>query len=316
MTIKSSFLLLVLLLMGGCSEMDSVQEQVEKKYTDSDGLIHAYPETRNSEYLSESIGLYMEYLVLVEDKQNFSEQYEILKKYFLIQESGFHFIPWRLKENAATNALIDDLRIISALEKATEIFGDKEYRILADNLSHTLATVQHRDHFTVDFYDWSLAIPARRITLSYLADHQSISAESFKLLEDVDADHVFFPEYYDIATNKYVSGHEVHMIDQLLIALNREKRGQGSEIFANWLIEEWSTKQKIYGRYDRKTLESVVEYESLAVYYYLHAYFSEIGEIELMNEVSRHANEIATAETLSQAHFFDFIHYQLMLEKQ
>lgn len=316
MKMKFVMLFLVLLMMGGCGKMESVQEQVEKNYTNADGLIHAYPTEQDSEYLSETLGLYMEYLTLVEDDENFSKQVEVLKNHFVAQENGHSFIRWRLNEKASTNALIDDIRIIKALEQASDIFGNEEYRTLADKLSEAVSSVQSEGSYTVDFYDWSLEMPAQRLTLSYLDDNGAITAESYEVLDNVKASEVFFPEYYDTAAERYISSNEVHMIDQLLIALNREKSGQPSEQFAEWLKEEWNRKQKLYGRYDRQTLKATVDYESLAVYYYLHAYFSTLGETELADEVFQHSKEIAADGMLDNAHFFDFIHYQLLAHKQ
>ena len=312
MKAKAALLLFTLALVCGCGKAVPVQEQVTAKYTAENGLIHAYPGDQNSEYLSESIGLYMEYLVLAGDSETFAAQFESLQNHFLVQDGELNFIRWRL--DASTNALVDDLRIIRALEQATETFGEKEYKELADRLSETIVAIQSQDNMTVDFYDWSLNMPARRLTLSYVDGNKAISDESFKLLENIPADGTFFPEYYDTAAGEYVSSGEVHMIDQLLIALNREKRGQPSEVFTEWLTEEWEEHGKIYGRYDRKTEETTVKYESLAVYYYLQTYFTVLDEPELAADVSRHTEKIATARMLRTAHFFDFIHYQLMQE--
>ncbi|WP_084243370.1 hypothetical protein [Planomicrobium okeanokoites] len=316
MKMKFVMLFLVLLMMGGCGKMESVQEQVEKNYTNADGLIHAYPTEQDSEYLSETLGLYMEYLTLVEDDENFSKQVEVLKNHFVAQENNHSFIRWRLSEKASTNALIDDIRIIKALEQASDIFGNEEYRTLADKLSEAVSSVQSEGGYTVDFYDWSLRMPAERLTLSYLDDNGAITPESYGLLDKVDTGEVFSPEYYDTAAEQYISSNEVHMIDQLLIALNREKSGQPSEQFAEWLKEEWNREQKLFGRYDRQTLKTTVDYESLAVYYYLYAYFSTLGETELADEVFQHTKEIAADGMLDNAHFFDFIHYQMLAQKQ
>ncbi|XKE94934.1 hypothetical protein LG326_00935 [Metaplanococcus flavidus] len=316
MKMKFVMLLLVLLMMGGCGKMESVQEQVEKNYTNTHGLIHAYPTEQDSEYLSETIGLYMEYLTLIEDEENFSKQFEVLKKHFLVQENGHSFIRWRLNENASTNALVDDIRIITALEQAAEIFSKEEYKMFAAKLSEAIATVQVQGGSTVDFYDWSLEMSAERLTLSYLDDNGAITPESYRLLDKADASEVFFSEYYDTDAEQYVSSKEVHMIDQLLIALNREKRGRHSEKFAAWLKKEWNEEQKLYGRYDRQSLKATVDYESLAVYYYLHTYFSMTGNSELADEVFQHTKEIAADGMLDNAHFFDFIHYQMLVQKQ
>lgn len=313
---KFILLLLLLLVIGGCGNMDSVQEQVEKNYTNSDGLIHAYPQDPDSEYLSESIGLYMEYLLLVEDDKRFQEQFELLQQHFVETENGSSFVLWRLNEDAATNALIDDIRIIDALTRGSELFGNTDYTAMAENLSQSISTVQVHDGYTVDFYDWSFAMPAERLTLSYLNTSEAVSEKSVELLKNTDASRVFFPEYYDTSEETYLNSDEVHLIDQLLIALNREKAGQHSELFSTWLKEEWTSEHQLFGRYDRESTEPSVDYESLAVYYYLHSYFTLLDEGELAAQVVQRAQDIATEDMLSGAHFFDYIHYQLLLEEQ
>ena len=309
-------LVFLLLMTSGCGDMDSVQEQVKKEYTHSTGLIHAYPGKPDSEVLSESLGLYMEYLLLAGDKQTFQKQVSILENEFLINENRLSFIQWRLNEKATTNALIDDIRILSVLQRAADSFENTAYKELADKISRSLSSVQMHNNYTVDYYDWSYSLPAQRLTLSYITDSQVISKKSVELLENVDTTRVFFPEYYDTELQEYMNNDEVHLIDQLLIAINREKENLHSELFLNWLKEEWSNKQRLYGRYNRETKDSTVDYESLAVYYYLQNYFLLIGEEDMASEVVQRAKDIASEEMLAQAHFFDYIHYQLMLQEQ
>ncbi|MDN3437304.1 hypothetical protein QMA04_04330 [Planococcus sp. APC 3900] len=296
--------------------MDSVQEQVEKEYMHSDRLIHAYPGKPDSEVLSESLGLYMEYLLLAGDEQNFQEQVSILKNQFLVNEDALSFIQWRLNEKATTNALIDDIRILSVLQRAADAFENTAYDELADELSIALSSVQVHNDYTVDYYDWSYSLSAQRLTLSYATDSQVISEKSVELLKKVDSTRAFFPEYYDTKQQKYINSDEVHLIDQLLIAINREKENLHSESFFNWLKEEWNNEQRLYGRYNRETKDATVDYESLAVYYYLQSYFLLTGEEEMAREVVQQAKNIASEEMLAQAHFFDYIHYQLMLQEQ
>lgn len=309
-------LFFLLLMMSGCGDMDSVQEQVEKEYMHSDRLIHAYPGKPDSEVLSESLGLYMEYLLLAGDKQTFQEQVSILENEFLINENRLSFIQWRLNEKATTNALIDDIRILSVLQRAADSFENTAYKELADKISRSLYSVQMHNNYTVDYYDWSYSLPAQRLTLSYVTGSQVISEKSVELLKNVDATQVFFPEYYDTRLQEYINNDEVHLIDQLLIAINREKENLHSKSFFYWLKEEWNNEQRLYGRYNRETKDATVDYESLAVYYYLQSYFLLTGEEEMAREVVQQAKNIASEEMLAQAHFFDYIHYQLMLQEQ
>lgn len=309
---KTRFLVLGALLLGGCS-MGSVQETVNDSYMNDQKLIHAYPNEITSEYLSESIGLYMEYLVLIDDNQSFQEQYEILTHQFIDRQAENTFIQWRLDTNSTTNALIDDLRIISSLEKAAEQFDNKAYLKFAEELSKSITNLQNNNGFTVDFYDWKHHLPAKRVTLSYLEDTDLLLEKTVKLLVEVSDAEVFFPEYYDVSEQIYMKSEEIHMIDQLLIAINLGKEGIKSEVFQEWIVAAWIEEGRVYGRYDREFQDATVEYESLAVYYYLHEYFLLIGEEVLAKEVKMHVNTLVESDILKNAHFFDYIHYQLLL---
>lgn len=315
MKIKAGIPLIFLALIGGCGDVDPVQNHVEQFYENDEGLIHAYPQEPDSEYLSESIGLYLEYLLLIEDQKTFQKQVENLQNHFLIKEHNFLFVQWRLHHNATTNALIDDMRIISVLERAAHHFGNVDYKDLAEELSSTIANTQKVEDYTVDFYDWTLSLPAQRLTLSYLNKAHLVSKSSFSLLQTAEMNKIFFPEYYDTRQHEYSKNEEVHMIDQLLIAINREQANLHSELFFDWVKKEWNSTHKLYGRYNRETQNSTVDYESLAVYYYLSFYFSLMDEEKLALEVVKHAKEIATEDMLKQAHFFDYIHFQMMVHE-
>lgn len=313
MKLQWVILLMTAVMLSGCG-MESVQVNVEKKYTNDEGLIHAYPLNQESEYLSESLGLYMEYLLLVEDEREFHKQYEILWSNFVVKRNGSYFIRWQSAKEINTNALIDDKRIIKVLQQAAGKFNKKDYSQLAEHLNKSISTLQEVDGYTVDFYDWKLKLAAKRVTLSYLEHDVTISDRTFNLLETVKDSNVFFPEYYDLEKEQYIENSEIHMIDQLLIAKNRLDINKSSPVFEKWIKQEWEAKGKIYGRYSRGTFEPTVEYESLAVYYYLYAYFLRLKEDLLAQEVKNHAETIASEEVLESAHFFDYIYFQLMLK--
>jgi len=313
MKIKYIGLLILLLTIGGCG-VDTVQQTVKKKYTNSEGNIHAYPLDENSQYLSESIGLYMEYLVLVEDKKTFEKQVDRLRSDYLVKQDDLVFVRWLLYEDATVNALIDDVRIIASLNKASELFDQPAYKELAAQLEKTISSVQQSNGIHVDYYDWTFQMPAERITLSYLIKDYSAPNKTKQLLINLDETAVFFPEYYDVKEQKYIESKEVHLVDQLLIAINQEDIGHSTDTFGNWVINEWASKGKLFGRYDRETQEATVAYESLAVYYYLNLYFAKIKEPVLAKEVMQQAEKMATENTLADTHFFDYIQYQMLLE--
>lgn len=308
----------VLIYLGGKLMKDnrtSVQQIVEEKYMNEDGLIHAYPYQSDSQYLSESIGLYMTYLLQVKDKNGFEEQYQQLVNHFLINTERNFFLRWEIRDDVSVNALIDDVRIIDVLLEASDAFDEKKYQKTAEDLLHSIHTNQMKDDLYADFYDWSLGIPASRLTFSYITPESlhllPYMEKSENLLRKVASASVFFPEYNDIGTNDLVSMDEAHMVDQLIIALNLESIGQETA-FKKWVVGEWREKQEIKGRYDKKTLKPTVPYESLAVYYYLYTYLIEIKQPKLAKEVKAKAVRIANEHDANQEHFFDFIHYQLL----
>lgn len=304
----------IFIMLGGCG-IDSTQKATEEEFMDNDGLIRAYAHDAGSASLSESIGLYMEYLVNAENEKAFQEQVESLKKHFVVEKEGNVFIRWQLTEATQVNALIDDLRIIGALEAAGKKFRNEEYTDFGAQLADSVSQTQTTDGYTPDFYDWELGLPGSRITLSYLITERAVSQETMELLQSADGQQLFFPEYYDLKKRSYIHAEEVHMIDQLLIALNRSKIGIRSQDFDEWLIGEWREEHKLSGRYSRESLQPSVEYESLAVYYYLNVYFEAIGEEEMAEEVFDYTEKIADQELLAESHFFDFIHYQLLQQR-
>lgn len=145
-----------LLIFGGSKlfltneKSNPIQQTVEAKYTNDKGLIYTYPLKPDSHYLSESIGLYMQYLKVVKHKEPFQTQY-------------------------------------------------------------------------------------------------------------------IFPEYVDVEKISYEKDKEIHMIDQLLIAINRKGIGQDSPLFDKSIINEWKERGKLYGKYNRLIKNAAELYESLSV---------------------------------------------------
>ncbi|WP_066187906.1 MULTISPECIES: hypothetical protein [Gracilibacillus] len=311
------FFISLLFLLAGCrvSMDESVQQQVEDAYMSEQGLIHAYPNQEDSQYLSESVGLYLEFLLQVEDKDRFAEQVALLQDYFVQTSDGASFIAWELTDNTQVNALIDDVRIIKVLKEASDTFSEPAYDELAEDLLMVIKQTQIWKDVFVDYYDWEYQTTANRITLSYLipAFFQFFpeAAANRLILENASGDPVFYPEYFELSTQTYQFDGEAHMVDQLLIALNKE---QVNMAFEDWIIKEWEREDRLYGRYDKETLESTVEYESLAVYGYLHRFFMKIGDEDLAEEVFQRA-EVLAQESAGQLHFFDFIHWELMKKR-
>lgn len=304
----------LLLLISGHDE--SVSHIIEVNYADDYGRIHVYPNDKDSDYLSESVGTYMVYLVKTQDEKNFSKQFETFKSNFLIRQDNNSHIPWILEKDSTVNALIDDVRIIYALQQASKQFDEPTYNSFAIELANTIERTQQVDDLYADFFDWSYNDQSSRMTLSYLtSDFFNVltnTNKTKKILKNTPINDVFFPEYYDLNKHKYSNQNEVHMVDQLLIAINLNNIGINNGNFDTWLLETWDNGQ-LFGRYDRNSLQHTVSYESIAVYYYLYRYFNLINERELAQDVVLHTKRLAANLTNKNMHFFDFVHYQLML---
>ena len=319
---KVKILLIVLLfsaaILGGIFLMNDPQttseQRIEEHYMDESNCIRAYPDDSKSSCLSESVGLYMDFLLEADDKKDFAKQVSVLKDQFIEKEEQDTFIRWKLDDDTTVNAIIDDVRIIQALKKGSEQFNQKSYSTLADQLTTSLDASQEQGIY-VDFYDWKNHESAPQITLSYItkkfASAMPDSEQTIKVLENSDISETFFPENYVVDKQKYTNQEEVHMVDQILIAINRHDFGFDSDHFDNWLRNRWE-EGILYGRYDRKTLEPTVEYESLAVYYYLNRYFRAIDEQDLAVQVANRADDLIEPDNLAGVHFFDYIQNKKM----
>lgn len=305
--------ILALLFMFFCIRKetgDTVQSYVKENYMNGDRVISTFQKGENQQYLSESLGLYMNYLLLAKDKKGFREQVDVLEEIFVIEKGSF--VRWSLDEQAGANALIDDVRIIGALMNGAELFGEEKYKNLALNISKSISDYQQINGIYSDFFDWNYGEPAARITLSYLTEDFFLAFHDTELTEQLlinaSYDKFFFPEYYDIKTKSYQYGNEVHMVDQLLIAINKIQRSeQELTSFNEWLLSRWRDDGKIYGRYDRDSGQALVSYESLAVYAFAYEYLMLIGEEQAAESIWEHAVRLEQSIVPEEKHFFDYI---------
>lgn len=295
-----------------------VQDYVAGNYLNEEGLLLAYPNRLDAQILSESLGMYLKYLIQAKDEDGFHEQVEILKKYFLHEEMGNLWIRWEVSAEADSNALIDDVRIAAALKQAAHQFKTPEYELLADRILHALEKNQRVGAYYVDFYDWKSPGPGDRITLSYLTsdffENLPHVEETQSLLTADFGDSLFFPEYYHLTSESFQWSDEVNMIDQLLIAINRQAVGESSPLLDQWIKAQWEAEERIYGKYWRSSQEASVEYESLAVYALLVEYLDDMDESQMASQVKDRAIRLASRGILKDAHFFDYILYIGMSE--
>lgn len=242
-----------------------------------------------NEVLSESLGLWLQYLVMAGDEEEFQENLSILKKYYVTPE---FLIYWKLggdgQKVVATNALLDDLRILEALEQAAETWENKRYRKLAEKLANAINQYCSNEIHFVDFYDRQYRQKANFIALAYIdpvglknlenyvGENSTIDKTLQILLEGKSSP--FFPKKYD--ENGYEKEEEVHMIEQLYTAIHKVRLGDHSKEFLDFLKTEIN-KGTIYGKYNSNTLQPTVDFESPSVYALTVIYSLEIEDWSL-----------------------------------
>lgn len=311
----SKFLLLLVIpfvLLGKTREViltvpNKTEQFVQGNFINENGTMSTYihdTPTQGADFvngreaLSETLGLWMEYTVLIENEALFAEAFDILQTYFL-EEGGF--IYWKLLENGgsevSTNALVDDLRIVRALLEADVLWGNRSYHRTAADISDYLTKHSIREGRWTDFYDKRYDQISEQLTLSYVEPEaltqmhgrnllpDNVYQRTMETLTEISDDEVFFPKTYHTKQKVYTFEEEINMIDQALIALNLAKADVPTEQFHTFLWQEIDENNGIYGKYERKSKRRAVDYESSAVYGFLILYGFEIGDTELINRL-------------------------------
>ncbi|HLR09952.1 MAG TPA: lipoprotein YdaJ [Sporosarcina sp.] len=234
---------------------------------------------RKNEFLSESMGLWMAYLLEKNDRVQFHEQVNILQDIFLTKD---HLVIWEIKDGqaASANAFIDDLRIVDLLYQAGEKWAYAPYTNLANQMAKALNSYQTEKHYLVDFIDVHSKKRGKSVTLSYIMPsgldqmrqaqqlHETTYTTMKTLLVNapLSTSHLY-PQSYDIVTEQYMYDEEVNMIDQFYIAYHLAQWNEDISSFVSMAKELFERADgKIFGRYDHSSKDPIVTYESAAVY--------------------------------------------------
>lgn len=311
-----------LLMLSGCSgEQPKIPPQDDKSefpvetfirthlLTES-GLLRTNITDRNNEFLSESIGLYLLFLVERNREREFADQVGVLTDYFLDESN---LVAWRLEQKnneiitSPVNAWIDDARIVHALYLAAKTFDEPTYAELANNISESLTTIATKKGLPVDYVDLKTKDSSDMITLSYLDEaalqmmpaSSNLYSNSKNLLVEAPTDGPFFAKSYSIQNQTYTFDEEINMIDQLYVALRYEQFNLSTDRFYTFFKEAFET-GPIYGRYSRSQAMPTVTYESQAVYALAVFYLLERGEDEFAEMVMERLQKLAVQDESSK----------------
>lgn len=279
-------------------------------------------------YLSESIGLWMQYLLMIDDKQRFEEQAKILMDYFITKDS---LISWRYSKGQAsqTNALIDDFRIMLALNKASEMWNKKKYKKLATAIGKSIVTFQLKSGTFIDFYDGDSS--NNSLTLSYLdpaailflQQEKILTSEqatvNMNLLKEIPMQSGWYAQRYYPSEHRFEYDQEINLIDQYYIAYHRTLADLPIDemiIFTKQMLTQYG---KLYGRIKADSKQFTVNYESPAVYALAYMAMERAGEQKLAQQLLLNMKQLKVNDSKSkyfggyidistlQTHFFDNI---------
>lgn len=251
------------------------EQFVRHHLMETDGRIATGLTSRKEEYLSETVGLWMEYVVLTDDQESFDQQVDVLKKYFMTPDG---LIAWEVtgKKKATANAFIDDIRIMNALYDAEEKWSDSSYRKLAKKIENALENYQINQHIFVDFVDVKTKEQGQQLTLSYLipsavdkmkARDKDAYEQTRSLLTNAPNNSLgFLPKTYDLPTHSYIFETEANMIDQLYMGYHRAQWGGDVSELVEFVRQTYADEGKLFGRYDLNEGKPIVEFEAVAVY--------------------------------------------------
>ncbi|WP_060207602.1 glycosyl hydrolase family 8 [Sporosarcina koreensis] len=311
----------LLLIIGVASKVTSMKKQegafaksqlsaeqfILEHFMKKDGRIQTDLLGQSDVYLSETVGLWMEYLLAKDDVKQFDQQVHVLEEHFLTKD---YLVTWEVRgmASAPANASIDDLRIMNALFEAGRKWNKTAYTKLALKMGEGLGNYQINGGLMVDYIDLKSKYQGTTITLSYIIPSafdflkennfipQRIYDDTVSLLVEIPYTSLgFFPKAYDIKTKHFSYDEEVNLIDQYYIGYHRAQWGGDVMPLLDFTKEAFSKGNgKLYGRYDSKTGTPLVDYEAPAVYALAILMCLEIGEADMARAL------LAQMQTLQQ----------------
>ncbi|KFN01977.1 transcriptional regulator [Bacillus clarus] len=269
-------------------------------------------EAKGREALSESAGLWLQYTLDKDDKPLFDEQMKVIQNYFVSKE---HIVLWKISEKgekqSATNALIDDLRIIEQLYRAYEMYKEERYKHLADQLSDAVLHYNKKRKYYVDYYNADAGVQNKILTTSYINPHAfsymkqygKISEEQYKEVVQFLADYprngwAFPKEYKEDGT--FVYDKQINLIDQSYVAYHRSLGGLSSDAYFEFIKKKFHQDGKLYGRYDLGTGKNAVDYESPAAYGLTILYVLQTGDMKFAKELYDRMSEFRNDNVFSR----------------
>nr|MBO2505861.1 glycosyl hydrolase lipoprotein [Bacilli bacterium] len=290
----------------------AAEQFIKKHLYEENGLIKTDLKGQSNVYLAETTGLWMEYLVKKDDYLEFKKQAKVLK---LFKEDS-QLISWKIDRNrkAPANALIDDLRIIQALEEASDRWGIPKYRKMARQMGKDIVRYNMENDYFIDHADIKTKHKADFITLSYLnpkaihffLEEELIDESQYLLNREVLVNapvskNGFFPITYYPSRNEYEFEREVNLINQYYIGYYRALWGGDVSSLIRFTKESLEKYGGVlYGRFSSETKEPAVEYEGASVYALAILMCLQAGEDDLARQLFYKMKELQVLDASTE----------------
>ncbi len=248
--------------------------------------------------LSESLGLWMLYAIEKQDLNHFQQAYSLLNQHYLSNKGTVLWkISYHSQDDVYTNALVDDLRIIEALDKANKIWGNKKYTDTAKTISKSIQKYQIVNHSFSSFYNTKTNENSDTIPLSYLDPtaietmyeletiNHNLYQSTKQFLKNIPNPDIFYPKSFNIQAETYHYDEVINLIDQIYIAYHQAKMGYVNSDFYTFIKEEFAKHGVLFGRYQRSSKSPAVRYESPALYGLTILYAIEIDDFKFAKQL-------------------------------
>lgn len=290
----------------------SLESLIERTLLNHEGGLRTnYLETEagvpsGNDVLSESQGILLEYAA----RKGRTELFERVWDYTQTKMTEQGLMPWVMtgRNDTTVNALVDDLRIIGALQVMNrKTAGD--WKTVLNNYYDAVYIWNTQDGSPVDFYDSEYNQKADRFTLCY-GDFATLSQMKtddgrFKEIYDRTLELVLggqisktFPlyySYYDYTMGKY-TGSELNMAEGLTTLLHLAEVGELPQPALQWLEQEME-KGCIYAAYNKDGRPAKDGYyESTAVYAIVAMIALEAGRERLAGQAVNRMEQLRIRE--------------------
>ncbi|HAT54546.1 MAG TPA: glycosyl hydrolase family 8 [Lactobacillus sp.] len=226
-----------------------------------------------NELLSESAGLYLQHLVLTNQKASFIKFYQQTKQTFYSHgQFSYRYNP-KTQQRAGVNATLDDLRIIGALQQFDHIFKTTRYQKEIKTLWHHQQKQALKKGHVTDFYDPKTKKRPQTGTLSYfdlatlraLEGNTKIYRQQVRIVQRgfISKAMPFYARRYNYHTHKYTAGN-INTTEGLVTLLHVAQIGRLKPASERWLLKQTKAKTLV-NQYDQHG-KALTEDQSAANY--------------------------------------------------